>query len=74
MRAAVQFVLAQLPDPGHFRIGEFEPPVATEHRDAFVKLVQRLALDFDQGIERTLQCQAIGDVLHREDQPAQRMR
>ena len=73
MRVAAELPLRKVPDARQFRVRQLEAAVPAEHRDALMKLVQGLALHFDQRVVGTFQRQTVGHVFHREHQPAKRM-
>ncbi len=74
MRLAREIGGRELP---HLRIGrvrQLEAPVAAEHGDRLVKVVERLALHLDQGVVGSLERELVGDILVDEGDPAERMR
>ncbi len=65
MRALGQCLRREFPHPGESGIVQAQPPVAGEHRDAFGKIVERLALDPDQLLEAPLEIEPLGHVVEQ---------
>ena len=74
VRLAAEQVLRQVPDPGEGRIGQLEPAVGAVDRNAFVEIVQGLALDLDQRVVGAFQGQPVGHVLVGEQHAAHGVR
>ena len=72
MGVAVQLLGTKPPDAREAGVAQLEAPVAAEHGNAFIEIVQRCALDRNLRVERTFQGQGVGDVLEGEQQPAER--
>ncbi len=56
------------------RIVQAQAAVGSEHRDAFVEMIERLALDADQRVVAALEIEPLGDVLVNPGGAALRMR
>ena len=65
---AVKRLLVKAPQPREHWVGKLQPAIAAEHGDAFVQVVERLPLHRVQGLVRTLQVQAFGNVIEPEHQ------
>ena len=73
VRLGAEELGAQAPDPRIGRIGELEAAVAAEHRHPFVKVVESIALDVDQGVVGALEGESVGHVLEGQEQAAHGM-
>ena len=65
MRLLVQRLRRKPPHAGEGRIEQPHAAVAAEHGDAFGEVVERFALDADQGVETPLQIEPLGDVVEQ---------
>ena len=70
----VELLRRQLPDAGEGGVEEAQAAVRAEHRDAFLEIVERLALHARHGVEAGLEIDALGDVLEQIGDAAGRVR
>src|SRR5205085_4686873 len=73
MRLALEILGAELPDLAIGRVRQLEAAVAAIDGDRLVEIVERLALDLDQGIVQALEGKLVGDVLVDEGEAAERV-
>ncbi len=73
VRMVFQLVMVQGPEPFKSLVEQFQPPVAAEHDNCLVQIVERGRLRLHNGIELGLKVQFACDVLEQQQQATHRV-